>query len=480
MCAMCLAVVNTYAQSNKIAVLNFKASVGISQHDVDGISSIFITYFSPQGWTLVERTQIDKVISEQGYQKSSMTEAQMVRVGRILNLQKIVIGDVNIISGCYNLDVRVVDVETGAISAKDGATWSETSYRSLMQTVATRLASKIAIQPRPVAKPVVAPSSSSEDVITIYGYLKIHPKNLGVFTSEPTTVISNLNKNGECGYDTWRIPTQEEWELISSNASSISGISKDLPYMTSSNRSDGKEKVVRLVTTDTKTIKDKELERIESARQEELRRQEEERKIEQAKQEVEMRRREREAEAERQRQAREAEAARQAEAARREAENKIKSVKIQGPFTDARTLYEYSAPSGYRIATKEEIMEIINAYQLLGRDVSLPVYTDISRYRKTNTQSYSVIVTNKNTGRHIRTDDKSRVYYSNEVSCTCVYGLNSSTSKTGTYVHDTYDFMELYGKYNTVGENWRHRTSSLTDKTVNTSFGSGFIYLIMR
>ncbi len=294
-------------QTNKIAVLDFKASVGISQQDVNGISSIFITYFSPQGWTLVERTQIDKVINEQGFQKSSMTEAQMVRIGRILNLKKIVIGDVNVISGSYNLDVRVVDVESGTISAKDGATWSGTSYRLLMQTLATRLANKIAVKQTSAStvkstsiatsnttvstpKPVVAPTSSATNIITLYGYLKIHPKNLGVFSSEPTTVISNLNKNGEYGYDSWRIPTKEEWELILSNASQISGISKSQPFMTSSNRFDGKDKVVRLVTTDTKTVAEKERDRQEAAQKAELARQEAARKAEIARQEAEQRR----------------------------------------------------------------------------------------------------------------------------------------------------------------------------------------------
>lgn len=300
-------VMSVAAQTNKIAVLDFKASVGISQQDVNGISSIFITYFSPQGWTLVERTQIDKVISEQGFQKSSMTESQMVRVGRILNLKKIVIGDVNVISGSYNLDVRVVDVESGTISAKDGASWSGSSYRSLMQTLATRLANKIAITQTSTStvkstssatptttistqKPVVAPTSSATNVITLYGYLKIHPKNLGVFSSEPTTVISNLNKNGEYGYDSWRIPTKEEWELILSNANSISGISANQPYMTSANRFDGKDKVVRLVTTDAKTVAEKERDKQEAARQAELARQEAARKAEIARQEAEQRR----------------------------------------------------------------------------------------------------------------------------------------------------------------------------------------------
>lgn len=45
--AMCLMALTMNAQ--RCAVLEFKAGVGISQADVDGISAIFITYFQPAG-----------------------------------------------------------------------------------------------------------------------------------------------------------------------------------------------------------------------------------------------------------------------------------------------------------------------------------------------------------------------------------------------------------------------------------------------
>ena len=273
--------------SNKIAVLNFKANVGIMQSDVDGISSIFTTYFSPQGWILVERAQIDKAIKEQGFQKSTMTQEQMVRIGEILNVQKIVIGDVNIIpgGGGYNVDIRIVDVATGDIPAKDGAEWNAgTSYRSLMESLAKRLSSRISTTPEPAK--VTAPTSTATQVITLYGYLIIHPRNLGVFTSEPTTIIAALNKNGECDYDSWRLPTQEELELMLSNVSLIPGMSADQPYMTDLNKSDGEKRVVRLVTTNVKTISERvsEQQKAEQLKQQELAMQEAERKrIEQEK-----------------------------------------------------------------------------------------------------------------------------------------------------------------------------------------------------
>lgn len=125
--------------------MEFKAGSGISQADVDGISAIFITYFRPSGYTMVERTQIDRVIDEQGFQRSCLTERQMVRIGEILNVSKIIIGDVNIVMGQYNVDTRVINVESGTIVATEGASFTGSSYRASMQRIAQNLANKIAL-----------------------------------------------------------------------------------------------------------------------------------------------------------------------------------------------------------------------------------------------------------------------------------------------------------------------------------------------
>ena len=195
-CAL-FAVATVSAQ--RVAVLDFNAGVGVSQADVDGISAIFNTYFSPRGYTLVERTQIDRVIDEQNFQRGKLTQSQMVRVGQILNVSKVVIGDVNIVMNQYNVDVRVVNVESGTIAAKDGATWAPgSSYRTMMSQLGSRLAGKIAINPTaPVTSSATTSTSSSvrkrTTVEVIMGYLKVFPTELGVFPSEPTSVIAQIN-----------------------------------------------------------------------------------------------------------------------------------------------------------------------------------------------------------------------------------------------------------------------------------------------
>ncbi len=234
----------TFAQ--RIAVIDFNAGVGISQADVDGISAIFNTYFSPQGYTLVERSRIDRVIDEQRFQRGNLTEQQMVRIGRILNISQIVVGDVNIVMNQYNIDVRVLNVETGTIAAKEGATWSQgSSYRTMMQQLATRLAGKIAISPNASVPPTSTVAQKPAGVVVLHNYLKVYPEDLGRFDSYPQNIVEQINRNAEYGYDTWRLPTNDEMDLIFANDEKISGLSST-HYMTSNNKNSRGN--VRLVT----------------------------------------------------------------------------------------------------------------------------------------------------------------------------------------------------------------------------------------
>lgn len=265
LCLICLLAISAMAQ--RAAVMEFKAGVGISQADVDGISGIFTTYFRPAGYTMIERTQIDRIIEEQRMQRSAMTESQMVRVGQLLNLSKIVIGDVNVVMGQYNVDVRVINVESGSIVATEGATFAGSSYREVMKNLAQKLAGQIAISAGPTVTAQPTPSAPTPKtrtkVETVYGYLHVFPNELGVFQSHPNSVIANINNQGMHGYDEWRVPTNEELSLLRAN-----GYLSGTQYMTKENASG----MVLLVTTG-KTVAEKEAIRAEQARQKEAERQ---------------------------------------------------------------------------------------------------------------------------------------------------------------------------------------------------------------
>ena len=237
LCLICLLAVSAMAQ--RAAVMEFKAGVGISQADVDGLSGIFTTYFRPAGYIMIERTQVDRVIDEQQMQRSTLTESQMVRIGELLNLSKIVIGDVNIVMGQYNVDVRVINVESGTIAATEGATFAGSSYREGMKNLAQKLASQIAVGVGPTISQQSTNVPSRTTPYIIYGYLKVFPNDLGTFESEPRQVISRLNQSQQFGYGTWRLPTNDELALMRANNLIGSG-----EYMTREKRTG----IVRLVT----------------------------------------------------------------------------------------------------------------------------------------------------------------------------------------------------------------------------------------
>ena len=208
--------------AQRAAVLDFKANGGVSQQTVDGITAIFVTYFQPEGYTMVERTQIDKVIGEQGLQHKKTTDKQMVKIGKILNVSKVVVGDVNLLLGNYNIDARVVNLETGTIDAVLGASFSDTSYRTVIQQLAEELARRITdgVEPSATRNKTVAELDSkyqSDTLITLYNYLQVFPRDLGVFDTVPTGIISRLNESSQYGYCTWRIPTVDELSLLKSN-----------------------------------------------------------------------------------------------------------------------------------------------------------------------------------------------------------------------------------------------------------------------
>lgn len=214
---MCLLAISMQAQ--RCAVLGFEAGANLSVKDIDGISETFSTYFRPAGYTMVERAQIDKVLSEQRFQLSKYTQEQMVKLSEILNVSKVVIGKIYISrDGGYQVDVRVVDAQTGNQMAVDGTT-VRGDFRQNIKKLAQDLAAQIAIKSGSTVptETTTATTRTRSTVEVLYGYLKIFPNELGVFQAEPTTVIAQINNQALHGYNNWRIPTNEELSLMRAN-----------------------------------------------------------------------------------------------------------------------------------------------------------------------------------------------------------------------------------------------------------------------
>ena len=267
-------VLTTSAFAQRVAVLNFNAGSGVTQMEVDGLSSIFNTYFAPKGAEIVERTSVDKILQEQKFQNSRFTNTDMVALGEMLNVSLIVVGDINVVMEQYNVDVRVVNVQTGTTVAKDGTSFSKGgSYRDMMKELGERLSKsleleiekfqitsdrnsngnnndnngKASVLPKNMTTKITEDNSKRErtDVVVLEGFLKLYPEDLGEFSSEPSWLIKLINQQERYGYNSWRLPTQEELDFIRSN-----GYLSGNKYMTKENPSG----VLMLVTTKGKKV----------------------------------------------------------------------------------------------------------------------------------------------------------------------------------------------------------------------------------
>lgn len=246
LCALLLVTSLSAQRSQRIAVFEFEAGASIKMEDVKGISSIFTTYFQPEGYTLVDRTEIDKIISEQHLQYSQITESQKTQLEKVHNISKMVFGTINITNGEYNVDVKVVDVTRSDVVATDGCNIPlKTSYRESIKRLATSLAKKVAALP--ISDNDVRERAGVEVVLD---YLKVYPTELGEYSYEPTQVIKQINLQHKYDYDTWRIPTTEELDLLRNN-----GYIREETYITSSNRQ--QSGIVLLVTDATETYSEK-------------------------------------------------------------------------------------------------------------------------------------------------------------------------------------------------------------------------------
>ena len=258
-------VLTSSAFAQRIAILNFNAGAGVKQNEVDGLSAIFGTYFKPKGAKFIERTRVDKVLQEYKMQKSRLTNTDMVAMGEQLNASLVVVGDVTVMLGEYNIDVRVVNVQTAEVVAGDGISFdTNTSPRTTMQHLGERLSKSVELEiekfkieekveddqskdggstlPKNMTTEITEDNGKRDrtDVVVLHGYLKLYPKDLGEYKNTPYTLIRKINEEEKYGYDSWRLPTEEELDIIRSNRY-LSG----LKYMTQSDP----RGVLLLVTT---------------------------------------------------------------------------------------------------------------------------------------------------------------------------------------------------------------------------------------
>jgi TolB-like protein len=106
----------SFAQKPSIAVLELEGT-GINTSDLSGLSNRLRTELFKMGtYNVLERSRVDEILHEQGFQQTGCTNANCaVEVGQLIGVQYMVIGTVNKVGDFYTCDVRIVDVSSSQI-----------------------------------------------------------------------------------------------------------------------------------------------------------------------------------------------------------------------------------------------------------------------------------------------------------------------------------------------------------------------------
>ena len=101
---------------NTIAVLDFKSN-GISISEASSISEKLRTeLFNNSDYRVVERDKLEAILEEKGLKQSGIvSDENIVNVGGLIGVDRIVVGTINKIGKLYSLSARIVKVETGEI-----------------------------------------------------------------------------------------------------------------------------------------------------------------------------------------------------------------------------------------------------------------------------------------------------------------------------------------------------------------------------
>ena len=88
--------------------------IGVSKNNSIVISERLTSrLISLKKYTIIERTNVEKILKEQKFQYSGCTDTQCaVEIGKVLNSNYVLIGSVSKLGSTYSIDCRIINVET--------------------------------------------------------------------------------------------------------------------------------------------------------------------------------------------------------------------------------------------------------------------------------------------------------------------------------------------------------------------------------
>ena len=207
------------AQNQKVAVFDPAGSIPTSTRDIvrEEISSVIV---NTPGYTVLERSQINKVLEENKFQMSGIVdESQISDIGKRLGADFALISTVQIMDdGRYHVSFKLIDVLTAQVAKqKTGRSQAKNDLLDLVYNVASEMFGQMT---KPVVNNTPAPAQTSP---TPKQNKNEAPSNPPVQQGNGSTVFAcGLEIQGYDLYDKkvvwtsnicpagWRLPTRQE------------------------------------------------------------------------------------------------------------------------------------------------------------------------------------------------------------------------------------------------------------------------------
>ena len=132
-----------------LAVLDFEAK-NTTPGNAEAVTDLLRTnLFNTGRFTVVERERIRQIFEEQRFQMGGFTDTdKAVEIGKVLNVQKIMLGTVNKLGDTYILNTRMVDVQSGAVdlAVSEKATGGEANLLEAIEKLSITIVVKIGLE----------------------------------------------------------------------------------------------------------------------------------------------------------------------------------------------------------------------------------------------------------------------------------------------------------------------------------------------
>ena len=119
--ALFILTIYLFAQINElpvyVAVLDFEAN-GVTEAKAKTLTDKLRGELLKTGkYKVIERTQMEQVLKEQGFQQTGCTSAECaVEMGQLLGVKNIITGSIGKVGQTFLISARIIDVGTGEIS----------------------------------------------------------------------------------------------------------------------------------------------------------------------------------------------------------------------------------------------------------------------------------------------------------------------------------------------------------------------------